>query len=68
MKNLFIDDHKFDELSADILPNQILKTTLQNLTQFTNLSPSLRHEIRTIIYRLEEINVMVLTDTISYQV
>jgi 5-methylcytosine-specific restriction enzyme subunit McrC len=59
---------EFDELSADILPNKILKTTLQNLTQITSLSPTLKQEIRTIIYRLHEVREIVLTDTIFHQV
>jgi 5-methylcytosine-specific restriction enzyme subunit McrC len=70
-KNLFpkgLSVCEFDELSADILPNQILKTTLQNLTQISTLSPTLKQEIRTIIYRLYEVNEIVLTDTIFHQV
>jgi 5-methylcytosine-specific restriction enzyme subunit McrC len=70
-KNLFskgLSVCEFDELSADILPNQILKTTLQNLTQIPSLSSTLKQEIRTIIYRLHEVNEIVLTDTIFYQV
>ena len=70
-KNLFskgLSVCEFDELSADILPNKILKTTLQNLTQISNLSPSLKQEIRTIIYRLHEVNEIVLTNTIFHQV
>ena len=70
-KNLFLKGLsicEFDELSADILPNQILKTTLQNLTQIPSLSPTLKQEIRAIIYRLHEVNKIVLTDTIFHQV
>ena len=70
-KNLFskgLSICEFDELSADILPNQILKTTLQNLTQIPSLSLALKQEIRTIIYRLHEVNEIVLTDTIFHQV
>jgi 5-methylcytosine-specific restriction enzyme subunit McrC len=70
-KNLFtkgLSVCEFDELSVDILPNQILKTTLQNLTQITGLSPTLKQEIRTIIYRLHEVSEIVLTDTIFHQV
>jgi 5-methylcytosine-specific restriction enzyme subunit McrC len=70
-KNLFskgLSVCEFDELSADILPNQILKTTLQNLTQISGLSHTLKHEIRTIIYRLHEVSEIVLTDTIFHQV
>ena len=70
-KNLFskgLSICEFDELSADILPNQILKTTLQNLTQIPSLSPTLKQEIRTVIYRLYEVNEIVLTDTTFHQV
>ena len=70
-KNLFqkgLSICESDELSADILPNQILKTTLQNLIQVSGLSPTLKQEIRTIIYRLYEVNEVVLTDTVFHQV
>jgi len=70
-KNLFpkgLSICEFDELSANILPNQILKTTLQNLTQIPSLSPTLKQEIRTIIYRLHDVDEIVLTDTIFHQV
>ena len=70
-KNLFskgLSVCEFDELSADILPNQILKTTLRNLTQIPSLSPTLKQEIRTIIHRLHEVSEVVLTDTIFHQV
>ncbi len=70
-KNLFpkgLSVCEFDELSADVLPNQILKTTLLNLTKISSLSPILRQVIRTIIYRLHEVNYIVLTDTIFHQV
>jgi 5-methylcytosine-specific restriction enzyme subunit McrC len=70
-KNLFskgLSVCEFDELSADILPNQILKTTLQNLIQIPTLSTTLKKEIRTIIYRLHEVNEIILTDTIFHQV
>lgn len=70
-KNLFpkgLSICEFDELSADILPNQILKTTLQNLIQIPSISPVLKQEIRTIIYRLYEVSQIVLTDTIFHQI
>ena len=70
-KNLFLKGLsicEFDELSADILPNQILKTTLQNLIQIHGISPTLKQEIRTVIYRLHEVNEIVLTDIIFHQV
>jgi 5-methylcytosine-specific restriction enzyme subunit McrC len=70
-KNLFskgLSVCEFDELSADILPNQILKTTLQNLIQIPTLSPSLKQEIRTIVYRLHEVSEIILTDSIFHQI
>jgi 5-methylcytosine-specific restriction enzyme subunit McrC len=70
-KNLFskgLSVCEFDELSVDILPNQILKTTLQNLFQIPSLSLTLKQEIRTIIYRLHEVREIVLTDSIFHQV
>lgn len=70
-KNLFsqgLSVCEFDELSVNILPNQILKTTLQNIIKISSLSPTLKQEIRTIIYRLYEVDEIVLTDTIFHQV
>ena len=70
-KNLFsqgLSVCEFDELSVNILPNQILKTTLQNIIKISSLSPTLKQEIRTIIYRLHEVDEIVLTDTIFHQV
>ena len=70
-KNLFpkgLSVCEFDELSVDILSNQILKTTLRNLTQIPNLSHTLKDEIRTIIYRLHEVSEIILTDVIFHQV
>ena len=70
-KNLFSKGFsicEFDEISADILPNQILKTTLQNLIKTTKLSPVLKQEIRTIIYRLHEVSEIILTDGVFHQV
>lgn len=70
-KNLFskwFSICEFDEISADILPNHILKTTLQNLIKTAKLSPLLKQEIRTIIYRLLDINEIFLTDSIFYHV
>jgi 5-methylcytosine-specific restriction enzyme subunit McrC len=70
-KNLFPKGFsvcEFDNLSVDILPNQILKTTLLNLTQIPSLSPTLKQEIRAIIYRLHQVSEIVLTNLIFYQV
>ena len=70
-KNLFpkgLSVCEFDELSTDILANQILKTTLQNLTQISSLSATLKHEIRIVIYRLREVSEIVLTDAIFHKV
>lgn len=70
-KNLFskgLSVCEFDKFSADILSNQILKTTLQNLTHISSLSPALNQEIRTIIYRLHEVSEIVLTHTVFHQV
>ncbi|MES2516565.1 MAG: 5-methylcytosine-specific restriction endonuclease system specificity protein McrC [Bacteroidota bacterium] len=70
-KNLFqkgLANCEFDELSADILPNQILKTTLQNLIKTPELASTLQHEIRAIIYRLHEVNSIHLSDDIFHSV
>jgi len=45
-----------------------LKTTLLNLTQIPSLSPTLKQEIRAIIYRLHQVSEIVLTNLIFYQV
>ncbi len=70
-KNLFqkgLAVCEYDELSVDILPNQILKTTLQNLYKTEGLQASLHHEIRSIIWRMYEVGEILITDGIFKQV
>jgi 5-methylcytosine-specific restriction enzyme subunit McrC len=70
-KNLFqkgLAVCEYDELSVDILANQILKTTLQNLYKTEGLESNLRHEIKTIIWRMNEVNEIQITDGVFKQV
>lgn len=70
-KNLFqkgLAHCEFDELSADILPNQILRTTLQNLVMVSDLFPSLKQDIRMVLYKLSAVNTIHLSDGIFRQV
>ncbi len=58
-KNLFIKGLaicEYDELSSDILANQILKTTLINLYRTEGLDAKLRHEIKAVLWRMNEIS------------
>lgn len=58
-KNLFIKGLaicEYDELSSDILANQILKTTLINLYQTEGLDAKLRHEIKAVLWRMNEVS------------
>lgn len=69
-KNLFqkgLAVCEYDELSVDILTNQILKTTLQNLYKTNGLDANLRHEIKTLIWRMNEVSVIQITDSVFKQ-
>jgi 5-methylcytosine-specific restriction enzyme subunit McrC len=70
-KNLFqkgLAVCEFDELSVDILANQILKTTLLNLYKTDGLENVLRQEIKSISWRMNEVSEIQLTDGIFKQV
>ena len=70
-KNLFPKGFavcEYDELSVDILPNQILKTTLQNLYKTEGLEANLRHEIKAVIWRMNEVSKILITDETFKQV
>jgi 5-methylcytosine-specific restriction enzyme subunit McrC len=70
-KNLFqkgLAVCEYDELSVDILANQILKTTLQNLYKTEGLESNLHHEIKAIIWRMNEVNEIQITDGIFKRV
>jgi 5-methylcytosine-specific restriction enzyme subunit McrC len=70
-KNLFqkgLAVCEYDELSVDILANQILKTTLQNLYKTEGLEANLRHEIKSIIWRMNGVNEKQITDSVFKQV
>jgi 5-methylcytosine-specific restriction enzyme subunit McrC len=70
-KNLFqkgLAVCEYDELSVDILANQILKTTLQNLYKTEGLESNLHHEIKAIIWRMNEVNEIQITEGIFKQV
>jgi 5-methylcytosine-specific restriction enzyme subunit McrC len=70
-KNLFqkgLAVCEYDELSVDILANQILKTTLQNLYKTEGLESNLHHEIKAIIWRMNAVSDIQITDSIFKQV
>jgi 5-methylcytosine-specific restriction enzyme subunit McrC len=70
-KNLFqkgLAVCEYDELSVDILTNQILKTTLLNLYKTEGLEKTLHHEIKSIIWRMNEVSEIQITDSIFKQV
>lgn len=64
-KNLFVKGLsvcEYDELSSDILANQILKTTLVNLYRTEELDSKLRHEIKTVLWRMNEVSEIRISD------
>ena len=70
-KNLFqkgLAVCEYDELSVDILANQVLKTTLQNLYKMEGLEANLRHEIKSVIWRMSEVTEISMTDGVFKQV
>lgn len=70
-KNLFAKGSavcEYDELSVDILPNQILKTILQNLYKTEGLEVNLRHEIKSVIWRMNKVSEILITEGIFKQV
>ena len=70
-KNLFqkgLAICEFDELSTDILANQILKTTLLNLYKTEGLETNLRHEMKAVLWRINEVSEIQITDNVFKQV
>ena len=70
-KNLFAKGLavcEFDELSTNILANQILKTTLLNLYKTEGLETNLRHEMKAVLWRINEVNEIQVTDNVFKQV
>lgn len=68
-KNLFqqgLAMCEFDELSVNILPNQILKTSLQNVVKLPTLDRKLKRDIQSVLYQLIAIDVIeIRNDTFS---
>ena len=50
-----------DELDADILANQIIKTTVSRLRRLDEIDPNIRHDLAVLIRRLEGISEIRLT-------
>ena len=70
-KNLFqkgLAVCEFDELSTDILANQILKNTLINLYKTEGLETNLRHGIKAVFWRMNEVSEIQITDSVFKQV
>ncbi|PWK27344.1 5-methylcytosine-specific restriction enzyme subunit McrC [Arcicella aurantiaca] len=66
-RNLFVKGLavcEYDELSIDILPNQILKTTFVNLYRTEELDIKLRHEIKSILWRMNEVSEIKISEGI----
>jgi 5-methylcytosine-specific restriction enzyme subunit McrC len=64
-KNLFsrgFSSCEFDELSADILPNQVIKTTLENLLKTSGVSPIIKKEVQAALSKFSTIKSIVLTE------
>ena len=51
----------FDELSYNVLHNQILKTTLRNLTKAAGLDPRLKDQLTVLYHRFPEVDEIALT-------
>jgi len=49
---------EFDELQQDVLHNQILKTTIRNLSNTVSLADGLRHGLRELIRYLPDVNII----------
>ncbi len=68
-KNLFqqgLAMCEFDELSANILPNQILKTSLQHLIKLPTLDKKLKKEVQSVLFRFTEIDsIFIRNDTFA---
>lgn len=70
-KNLFAKGLavcEYDEISVNILSNRILKTTLQNLYKTEGLEVNLQHEIKAVIWRMDEVSKILITEEIFKQV
>ena len=70
-KNLFqkgLAVCEFDELSTDILANQILKTTLLNLYKTEGLETNLRYEMKAVFWRMNEVSKIQITDSVFKQI
>ena len=70
-RNLFVKGLavcEYDELSSDILANQILKTTLVNLYRTEELDTKLRFEIKSILWRMNEVSEIKISEEIFRQI
>ena len=70
-KNLFAKGLavcEYDEISVNILSNRILKTTLQNLYKTEGLEVNLQREIKAVIWRMDEVSKILITEEIFKQV
>jgi 5-methylcytosine-specific restriction enzyme subunit McrC len=52
---------EFDELDYNVLHNQILKTTLSNLSQTDEVDPVLSHQLANLVRRFPEVNLIRLS-------
>ncbi|MEA5257027.1 5-methylcytosine-specific restriction endonuclease system specificity protein McrC [Arcicella aquatica] len=64
-KNLFqqgLAMCEFDELSVNILSNQVLKTSLQHVIKLPTLDRKLKREIQTVLYHLADIDTITISN------
>jgi 5-methylcytosine-specific restriction enzyme subunit McrC len=59
---------RFDDLSPEVLHNQILRSTVQALTSASSLNPSLRHRLGETNERLAGISIVSLTNALFRRV
>ncbi len=55
---------EFDDLSYNVLHNQILKSTMKNLTRAEDLDPKLREELIACYHRLQEVDEIAISGRI----
>jgi 5-methylcytosine-specific restriction enzyme subunit McrC len=51
---------EFDELSMNILPNQVLKTSLKNVIKLPTLDRKLRRDIQAVLYLLADVDTITI--------
>lgn len=63
IKNVMLHCH-YDELSYDIIHNQIIKTTISNLLRFAELDKKIKKDLRTLYFYFNEVSTIELNKKI----